>query len=166
MKTTEKLTVLFLKTLGYLSMFGISSYLLFENFYDGSVSSKVELGMSFLIGVGILFIIAWRMIARSVKNKEIAYEVTRAMGKATQGLNPVFLEIWNMLRFIIPLAMLGWLEFMIGFYESSIYIVILYFAGAIGIGYIFRIFAVSFEQGFLTAAEEREEDALVAKIKA
>lgn len=165
MKLQEKILIAFLKTMGYISMFGLSSYLMYQNFYDGSVSTKVELGFSFLIGMAVIFVILLKMVLRARKAKEIAYEVTKALGTPTKGINPIFIEGLNFVLIVLPMLMLAWLEFLLGFYTANLYMVIIYIVGSIGLGYVFRFFAVSYEQAVLTDAEQRKEDNFINRIK-
>lgn len=165
MTRLQKLKVFSLKVLGATAMFGLSTYLLFQNFYRPEVSAKVELGFTFLIGMAIVFFIILRMVLKSKKKKDIAAEVARTLGEPNQGTSPAALEILTAVLWILPILMLAWLIFLMGFYTTSIYMVLLYIAGSLTLGFGFRIFAIELEQIYLIEAKKLQEDKFIARIK-
>jgi hypothetical protein len=169
MTRLRKLAVLGVKTLGNLTTFGLSGFLVFDRFYVEQ-PAEVSVGVTGTLVMTILLFISLSMMARYRKNKEVAYEVAKNLGQPSESVNPTVLEILNMISYSFPFLIISFFTYIIQSYNGDITAALLTLAGAVAGGHVFKIIGVNMEQSYLraaiTVAETQRQDAIVAKLKA
>lgn len=155
MKASQKFLVWICKVLGYFIMFGLTVIIVINKFYYQQ-SNAFRLGISAILALSVVMIIALHQINKYKKIKEVAYEVARNLGKHSQTASPVVLKVLEYVSYMIPFAVLILFEMIAVTYSGSIYFSLILFMGALTIGYALIISGVALEQFFLKKAEQNE----------
>jgi len=169
MSKLRKLGVFGLKTLGNITTFGLSGFLVFDRFYVEQ-PAEVSVGFTGTIIMFVLLLIALGTVSKYKNNKQIAYEVAKNLGQPSESVNPTLIEIMDMMSHSFPFLIIAFFTYIIQSYNGDITTALLTLAGAVAGGHVFKIIGVNLEQSYLreaiATAETARQDSIVAKLKA